>query len=204
TQLHGKERVRGVTVAAVDERLNPVPGPEEYVPCDTLLLSVGLIPENELTTMAGIAMDPVTGGAAVDQNRQTSVEGIFACGNVLHVHDLVDNVSSEAVIAGRAAAAYARDDAQGAVKAVSMAPGAGVRYTVPQQLRLGGELPDELDIYYRVRDAYKPATLEVKADGRVIRRVKKQIMTPGEMEKVRIKTADIASAAQIELSIVEA
>lgn len=204
TQIHGRERVEGVTVAAVDEKLSPIPGTEEYISCDTLLLSVGLIPENELTTMAGIEMDPVTGGAVVDQNRQTSVEGIFACGNVLHVHDLVDNVSSEAVIAGRAAAEYVRSKHEDHVSQVTMVPGAGVRYTVPQKLRLGGEMPEELDIYFRVRGAYKPATLEVRADGNVIRRVKKPIMTPGEMEKVRVKTADIASAQKVELSIVEA
>ncbi|MDD3243280.1 MAG: FAD-dependent oxidoreductase [Eubacteriales bacterium] len=204
TQIHGRERVEGVTVAEVDAKLNPIPGTEEYIPCDTLLLSVGLIPENELTTMAGIQMDPVTSGAAVDQNRQTSVEGIFACGNVLHVHDLVDNVSAEAVIAGHAAAEYVRKTEHPAPRKVALKPENGVRYTVPQALNLAGELPEELDLYFRVRNAYKPAVLEITADGKVIRTVKKPIMTPGEMEKVKVKTADIAQAGEIALRIVEA
>ena len=105
-EIHGQDRLTGVTIARVDERRRPIEGTREYIPCDTLLLSVGLIPENELSKTAGVTMDPITGGATVDQDRQTAVDGIFACGNVLHVHDLVDYVSEEAEIAGRSAAAY--------------------------------------------------------------------------------------------------
>lgn len=107
-EIHGRERIEGVTIAKVDENRKPIAETREYISCDTLLLSVGLIPENELSLQAEVRMDSVTGGAVVDQDRQTSREGIFACGNVLHVHDLVDFVSEEAEIAGRSAAEYIR------------------------------------------------------------------------------------------------
>ena len=128
-QIHGQKRLEAVTIAQVDERRNPVPGTERYIPCDTLLLSVGLIPENELTRSAGIPMDPITSGAMVDGNCQTGVAGIFACGNVLHVHDLVDYVSEEAERAGRGAAAFV---AQGEEKtaAIAVKPGNGV-FSIP-------------------------------------------------------------------------
>lgn len=135
TQVHGKERVSGVTVTRVDENLRPVYQDSMEIPCDTLLLSVGLIPENELTLQAGIELDPVTKGPAVDQLRQTAAEGIFACGNVLHVHDLVDYVSEEAETAGRAAADYLL---RGRVKTeeLSVSAGEGIRYVLPQRLRM--------------------------------------------------------------------
>ena len=111
-EIHGKERLEGVTIAKVDENRRPIPETREYIPCDTLLLSVGLIPENELTAGAGIELSRITNGATVDENRQTEIGGVFACGNVLHVHDLVDFVSSEAEIAGRGAAAYIKGEAE--------------------------------------------------------------------------------------------
>lgn len=143
TFVHGKDRVSGVTVSRVDERLRPVPGTEWHVECDTLLLSVGLIPENELSRMAGVAIDPLTGGPLVDERRQTSIPGIFACGNVVHVHDLVDNVSLEAEIAGRNAATHARLSSDTLAGAIDVRAGRNVRYVVPQKVYAdapGGEV----------------------------------------------------------------
>ena len=132
-EIHGSERLEGVTVAKVDENRNIIDSTRRFIPCDTLLLSVGLIPENELTENAGVLMDRITGGALVDENRQTQREGIFACGNVLHVHDLVDYVSDEAEIAGRAAAEYVKGklESGGTVK---VRAGNGVRYVLPQRI----------------------------------------------------------------------
>lgn len=181
-EIHGKERVTGVTIARVDERRRPIPETFEYIPCDTLLLSCGLIPENELTQGAGIAMDSTTNGAVVDQNRQTSIEGVYACGNVLHVHDLVDYVSGEAEIAGRAAAA--RILGQGsAVADITVVTDGKVRYTVPQSVC--SEEPAE--IYFRVADVFRDVTLTVKDGDEVLYTAKKIKMAPGEMENVKLK-----------------
>ena len=191
-RIHGKERVEGVTVAAVNERLQPIKSTEEYIPCDTLLLSVGLIPENELSLMAGVPMDPVTGGAIVDQHRQTGVPGVFACGNVLQVHDLVDNVSREAEIAGAAAARYAQGgEAAAEPRWLAVTPGDGVRYVVPQRIDLNTLEPGELDLYFRVRNVVKPATAQAKLDGTVLKQRRAMVMTPGEMEKITIDTAKL-------------
>ncbi|MBQ8275029.1 MAG: FAD-dependent oxidoreductase, partial [Clostridia bacterium] len=130
-EIHGRERVTGVTVAQVDERRRPIPETRQYIPCDTLLLSCGLIPENELTRSAGIPLDRITNGAQVDQNRQTAIPGIFACGNVLHVHDLVDYVSEEAEIAGRAAAAFVQGGNSAPACEIALRTDGKVRYTVP-------------------------------------------------------------------------
>jgi len=182
--IHGKERVEGVTIAQVDPATRkPLMDTAQYVECDTLLLSVGLLPENELTTPTGAEMDRVTSGAVVDEHRQTSVPGIFACGNVLHVHDLVDNVSREAEIAGRAAAGYALGKIEnGNSRKVTVS--GGVRYVVPQCV---SESCEELDIYFRVGASYKPALLQVYAGDALLRQQKKMVMTPGEMEKVTVK-----------------
>ena len=189
TNILGKERVEGVVVSEVDPATRrPIPGTDVTYPCDTLLLSVGLIPENELTTQADILMDRVTGGAIVDENRQTSIPGIFACGNVLHVHDLVDNVSDEAVIAGTAAARYLNGSADSCEKRAVTA-GRGVRYTVPQ--RVSASIQDRLDVYFRVTEAFKPAALSVICGGEVIYSRKKQVMTPGEMEKITLDAEKI-------------
>ena len=199
TRVLGRERVEGVAVAEVDPATRlPIPGTEEIYPCDTLLLSVGLLPENELTQAAGIEMDRVTGGAVVDQDRQTSTPGIFACGNVLHVHDLVDNVSDEAILAGKAAADFVRGN-EGAAKAVSVRGTDGVRYTVPQ--RVTGKASGSVDIYFRVGSAYKPATVIVRCGGQIIARRRKSIMTPGEMEKISVDAAQITG--DLTLSIQE-
>ena len=132
-EVHGKERVTGVTIAKVDERRKPIPETRQFIECDTLLLSVGLLPENELTKCADIALDRITGGAVVDQNRQTEIEGVFACGNVLHVHDLVDYVSEESEIAGKAAAEYILGNKKPATD-INLVTDGKVRYTVPQKI----------------------------------------------------------------------
>lgn len=196
TLIHGRERVEGVTVSEVDPATRaPIPGTEEYYECDTLLLSVGLIPENELTRAAGISMDTVTNGAVVDQNRQTSADGVFACGNVLHVHDLVDNVSNEAAIAGAAAARYAMGalvrDVTYEVKAEN-----GVRYALPQRISASEGM---LDIYFRVGSVAKGASVQVVVGGEVVYSRKKQIMTPGEMEKITLDAAKITGDVTVRL-----
>ena len=186
--IHGKERLTGVTIAKVDENRRPISGSEEYIPCDTLLLSCGLIPENELTKSAGITLDRVTGGAVVDGSRQTEAEGIFACGNVLHVHDLVDYVSEESVIAGKAAAEYINGAANAEVS-ISVCAAGGVRYTVPQRLTS----VKDTDVYFRVSDVFRDKKIVVYEGDRVILEKKKLKLAPGEMETVRL-TADMISS----------
>lgn len=199
TQVHGRERVTGVTVSEVDPATKaPIPGTEEYYECDTLLLSVGLLPENELTRGAGIQMDPVTSGAVVDETRQTSMPGVFACGNVLHVHDLVDNVSNESDLAGRAAAKYAMGRPE-VSECVSVKAENGVRYALPQ--RISKTAQGDVDVYFRVGAAYKGATVEVYSGGEKIFSRKKQIMTPGEMEKITLKAETIMGDVTVRLDV---
>jgi NADPH-dependent 2,4-dienoyl-CoA reductase/sulfur reductase-like enzyme len=180
-EIHGKERVSGVTIAKVDEHRRPIPETKQYIECDTLLLSVGLLPENELTKSANISLDRITGGAVVDQNRQTELEGVFACGNVLHVHDLVDYVSEEADIAGRAAAEYISGISTDR-KNISLTTDGKVRYTVPQ--RINAE--QDVTVYFRVADVYRDARIIVRDGERVIINKKKQKFAPGEMETVTL------------------
>lgn len=197
TSIHGENRVTGVTVSEVDPATRqPIPGTSFDIACDTLLLSVGLIPENELTTACGIEIDPITSGAIVDETRQTSIQGIFACGNVLHVHDLVDNVSAEANLAGEAAAKYAANNSQDESKTISVKTAGAVRYTVPQ--RISESATGKLDIYYRVGNVLKPATATVSSNGKVIATRKKPVMTPGEMEKITIDCDAIEGEITIE------
>ncbi len=186
--IHGRERLEGVTVARVDENRRPIKESEEYIPCDTLLLSCGLIPENELTKAAGIELDGVTGGAVVDGGRQTEAEGIFACGNALHVHDLVDYVSDESVIAGRAAADYINGK-RGKTVDISISAEGGVRYTVPQRLC---EVKDT-DIYFRVADVFRNKKIVVRDGDRVLLEKKKLKLAPGEMEAVKLTAQMIES-----------
>ncbi len=187
-RIHGRERVEGVTIAAVDGSRKPIPGSEEFIPCDTLLLSVGLIPENELSRAAGVKMDPVTGGAVVDQNRQTSLPGVFACGNVLHVHDLVDYVSEEAELAGQSAAAYLRGEAP-CGGTVEVKARDGVRYVVPQRLCKDA---GPVSLYFRVGDIYKDVKIVVKCGEQVLLSRPKKKVVPGEMERLPL-TAGILS-----------
>lgn len=200
-KIHGKERLEGVTIARVDEKRKPVPGTEEYIACDTLLLSVGLIPENELSKCAGVELDRITGGAVVDQNRQTSVEGIFACGNVLHVHDLVDYVSEESEIAGRSAAEYivklkeadtvCADQAKEAVS-IPLKTDGKIRYTVPQIIT---EKKDTA-VFFRVSDIFHKVSINVYNEQKEKLFTKKQIkVAPGEMESIILK-ADVLDRAK--------
>ncbi len=195
-EIHGKERVTGVTIARVDENRRPIPETREYIPCDTLLLSVGLIPENELSRSAGVELSAVTSGAVVDQSRQTSVEGIFACGNVLHVHDLVDFVSDEAEIAGIGAANYIKGISAESVNIPVKADGR-VRYTVPQVIT---EKKD-VTVYFRVADVYKNAKIVVSNGNRVVYEKKKGKLAPGEMESVKITAEMLEDASELQFKL---
>ena len=189
--IQGRERVSGVTLAQVDANRRPIPGTEKRYDCDTLLLSVGLVPENELSRGAGVDLSPVTNGPVVDESLETSVPGVFACGNVLHVHDLVDFVSQEAAHAGRAAARYLRRETRRGGRTVRLAAGRGVRYTVPAVID-PERMDDELTVRFRVSDVYKNAAVLVTADsGEILWRRKRMILAPGEMEEVRLKRADL-------------
>ena len=181
-EIHGKDRVTGVTIAKVDEKRRPIAETRQYIECDTLLLSVGLLPENELTKGAGIAIDRITNGAVVDQNRQTAIEGVYACGNVLHVHDLVDFVSEEAEIAGKAAAAYIAGNAANE-KAVKLTTDGKVRYTVPQKITSADA---NVTVYFRVADVYRDIRIMVRDGENVLINKKKIKVAPGEMETVTI------------------
>lgn len=193
--IAGKDRVESVTLAKVDEHNVPIPGTEEVIPCDTLLLSCGLLPENELSSMLGVDLNPITGGAKVDESLETSVDGVFACGNVLHVHDLVDYVSKEASEAGRHAAEYVKEKESNGhglknEETIRIETGNGVRYTVPVSLRKS-RLEDLLTIRFRVGNVYKNCEICVYLGDRCIQRRKKQICAPGEMEQAILKKTDI-------------
>ncbi|WP_455013412.1 NAD(P)/FAD-dependent oxidoreductase [Hominenteromicrobium sp.] len=193
TEIHGKERVTGVTISAVDENLKPVPGTEEFYSCDTLLLSVGLIPENELSTGAGVALSRVTNGPVVNESLETNVPGIFACGNVLHVHDLVDYVSEEAAAAGRAAAVYLQQGEQREDKAIHINASGGVRYTVPSIIR-PAHMPETLTVRFRVDNIYKNRFVGVYFGDTRVQHRKKTVLAPGEMEQIVLKKADLENA----------
>ena len=188
-EVHGKDRLTGVTVAAVDKNRQPIKESYEYIPCDTLLLSCGLIPENELTKDAGIELDRVTGGAVVDQSRRTDAEGIFAAGNVLHVHDLVDYVSEEAAIAGEAAAEYIKNGSSDNTSVKLEADGK-IRYTVPRVIRKC----EDTKVYFRVSDVFRGKRIVVKLGDKTVFEKKKQKLAPGEMETVTLRS-DIVGAA---------
>ena len=184
TDIRGRDRVEQVVVSEVDARRNPIPGTEMIFDCDTLLLSVGLIPENELTERAGIEMDPRTKGAAVYENMETSVPGVFACGNVAHVHDLVDFVTKESQRAGTAAAKYVLEGpAEG--KVVPIKNGDGVSYTVPQRVRLQNA-GDAFSVFFRVNRIFGKAEIVVDAGGREVCRFKRDRLSPGEMENISV------------------
>jgi len=193
--IQGKDRVTGVLVADTDENSRPIPGSERLYECDTVILSVGLIPENELSLSAGVQLDPHTGGPVVDEFRQTSVAGIFACGNVVHVHDLVDFVVEESEIAGRGAAGFVlgRGEAEGAETSgtpIDLLPGEGLKYVVPQRMRgFNGE--ERLDLFLRVSRVYGRSAIEVRHDGDTVKRLKRLRMNPGEMERVRLNRSAI-------------
>lgn len=181
-KIHGKDRVCGVTVAEVDENRKPIKETEEYIECDTILLSVGLIPENELSRSAGIELSRITSGAVVNQDRQTNREGIFACGNVLHVHDLVDFVSDEAEIAGKSAAEYIKNGI-GNTESIGLETDGKIRYTVPQCITA----KKDVTVYFRVSDVFKNVKINVFSGDTLLMSKRKQKVAPGEMENIVIK-----------------
>lgn len=191
--IHGRDRVEAVTVAAVDGQRRPIPGTEERIPCDTLLLSVGLLPENELTREAGAAMCAATGGPVVSDRLETDLPGIFACGNVLHVHDLVDYVSQEAALAGESAAAFVRSGGGETGRRVRVAAGNGVRYTVPQFIG-PDRMAEAAVVRFRVTDVFRDACVRLSLDGRELARRKKRVLAPGEMGQMTVTRSDLAEA----------
>lgn len=220
--IQGKDRVTGITLAQVGPDRKPIPGTEQNIPCDTLLLSCGLIPENELSTKLGVSLSPVTGGPLVNESLETNVPGVFACGNVLHVHDLVDYVSEEAGRAGKFAAEYIRqtagdgagsasarqgstgvkvnDDTASAAAAdssigIPLIPSGGVRYTVPQSVRLS-HMEDTLLVRFRVGSVFTDAVLTVTAGDTCLLRQKKKKLAPGEMQQIILKKSAIPADAQ--------
>lgn len=199
--IHGNGRIDGVTIADVDENRRPIKGTERFIECDTLLLSVGLIPENELTRAVGIELDPITSGAVVDEYRETSHKGVFACGNVLHVHDLVDYVTLESQTAGEGAAKYVLGKSSDCeyieTKGVN-----GVRYIVPQKVNIKNE--GDVKLYFRVGQVYKNAKIVVKYNGEEIISKKRPRLAPGEMEDVLLKNdmlKNFAEGGKIEISV---
>ncbi len=181
--IEGKNRVEAVTIAEVGPDRKPIPGTEERYTCDTLLLSCGLIPENELSKSAGVALNPITSGPVVNDSLETSIDGVFACGNVLHVHDLVDYVSQEAATAGKNAARYILNGKAADSKMVEILPVDGVRYTVPKFVR-PDEMDDTLTVRFRVGDVYKNCAIATYFDDTLISKRKRPVMAPGEMEQV--------------------
>lgn len=181
--IEGKEHITAVTIAEVGADRKPIKGTEERYTCDTLLLSCGLIPENELSSSAGVQLSPVTGGPVVNESLETNIKGVFACGNVLHVHDLVDYVSEEAAKAGETAARYVKGEIAEASGTIALKAESGVRYTVPSTLdpdRIG----DKLTVRFRVGDVYKDAYVSVYFDDTRVQHKKKRVIAPGEMEQV--------------------
>ena len=184
--IHGQQRLEGVTLAQVDGNRRPIPGTERDIPCDTLLLSVGLLPENELSQQAGVRLDAVTGGPEVGDDLSTSVPGVFACGNVLHVHDLVDFVTLESQTAGEGAARYIKNGGNKEKKYVKTRGINGVRYIVPQKIALGED--EDVKLFFRVGDVHKNAKVVVTYNGETLISKKRPRLAPGEMENVIIKS----------------
>ena len=204
--IEGKNRVEAVTIAEVGPDRKPIPGTEERYTCDTLLLSCGLIPENELSKSAGVALNPVTSGPIVNDSLETNINGIFACGNVLHVHDLVDYVSQEASAAGKNAANYIKNGEEKDVKIVEILPVDGVRYTVPKYIR-PTEMDDTLTVRFRVGAVYKNCAIATYFDDQLISKRKRPVMAPGEMEQVildRKKLGEYPDLSKITIKIEEA
>ena len=194
--IHGKEKLEGVTVAAVDSTNTPIKGTEEYFPCDTLLLSCGLIPENELSRNCGVDIDPRTNGPLVDEGLETSIDGVFACGNVLHVHDLVDFVSEESARAGESAVDYIRRGCKAdSTQPVKVVPRNGVRYTVPSEIHIADLLGD-VHIRFRVTGVFKDCTIVIKAGDTELVRRKNRILVPSEMLDIIIKKDKLAEVTE--------
>ena len=206
--IRGKKRVEGVTLAQVDENKMPIVGTEEYIPCDTLLLSCGLLPENELSLNLGVSLNPATSGPYVNESLETNISGVFACGNVLHVHDLVDYVSEEAAAAGKYAAAYVREAADsqtrkktetacaGSETQICLEAAEGIRYTVPSTIS-PSHMEDMQLVRFRVADVYKEVFLKVYFDGKPVVSQKKRVLAPGEMEQLRLKKEQLQAFPEL-------
>lgn len=190
--IKGKERVEGVTLAEVDENRRPIKGTEEFYSCDTLLLSVGLIPENEISGSMGVELNPITSGPKVNERLETSIEGVFACGNVLHVHDLVDFVSEEAAAAGKNTAMYVQEgeSASEQGRKIKLRPLEGVRYTVPETIN-PMRMDEKLTVRFRVGNVYQNCYISVYFDEERVLHRKRQIVAPGEMEEIKLSKEEL-------------
>lgn len=191
SNIVGKERVEGVYIAAVDKNRNMIKETETFYPCDTILLSVGLIPENELSKAADINMNAITKGPVVNQNMQTSIPSLFACGNVVHVNDLVDNVSRESETAGKAAAKYAKGELPETVGTVECVSGNNVRYICPQKIDLHDQ-DSTINLYFRVSAPDKAVTMVLSCNGKEISKKKSIKVSPGEMEKMTVNSSELS------------
>ena len=201
--IKGQERVEGVTIAQVDENMKPVPGTEEEYSCDTLLLSVGLIPENELSSQMGVDLDQKTNGPVVNESFETNVEGVFACGNVLHVHDLVDYVSEEAACAGKCAAEYVRKQLKAeAGPVIELATGEGISYTVPRTIDLS-RMSETLKVRFRVSGVYENSYISVYFEDKRVKHRKKRSVTPGEMEEIELTRQDLQAEPDLKQILIK-
>ena len=197
--IKGKERVEGVTLAEVDENRRTIEGTEEFYSCDTLLLSEGLIPENEISGAMGVELNPVTSGPKVNERLETSIEGVFACGNVLHVHDLVDFVSEEAAAAGKNAAMYIQEgeSASEQGRKIKLCPLEGVRYTVPETIN-PMRMDEKLTVRFRVGKIYQNCYISVYFDEERVLHRKRQIVAPGEMEEIKLSKEELLKYSNLD------
>ncbi len=195
TKIVGKERVEGVYIAKVDENKLPIKETEQFIECDTVLLSVGLVPENELSKLADVTLSNTTNGAIVDNLFETNVSGIFACGNVLHVHDLVDNVSLEAFATAKNAVKYIKDGF-GTKELVKVENNKNIRYVVPNFISTNNII-DDIDFKFRSTDVFRSCNILVKINGEVVKSKKAKIITPGEMEKITVEKDAILNFKEI-------
>ena len=201
--IKGQERVESVTIAQVDENMKPVPGTEKEYSCDTLLLSVGLIPENELSSKMDVGLDRKTNGPIVGESFETNVEGVFACGNVLHVHDLVDYVSEEAACAGKCAAEYVlKQQKPEPGPVIELVTGEGVSYTVPKTIDLN-RMGETLKVRFRVSGVYENSTISVYFDDKRVKHRKKRIVTPGEMEQIELARQDLQAEPDLKQILIK-
>lgn len=197
--IEGRERLKAITIAKVDDKGEPIRGTSKKIECDTLILSVGLIPENELSINASVKLDEVTGGAIVDGSLQTSVPGIFACGNVLHVHDLVDHVSIEGEQAGRSAASFVKGENPGRNCTVAVIPGNGIRYVVPQNI----SQENDITISMRVTVPFKGKRIVFRDSHNVIKSMKYLKLNPAEMVRIKLNASELAGIDKLEVDVCE-
>jgi len=200
TEIKGRDRVEGVVISQIDENRKPIPGTEISYDCDTLLLSVGLIPENELSREAGILIDKSTNGPIVNEAMETSLSGIFACGNVVHVHDLVDFVTAESKRAGSCAAEYVLGTMEGEMESLTSIPGDGISYIVPQKIRVEN-LSDKVTCFMRVNQTFSNVSLVAKAGDQIVGEFKKKHLAPGEMESIELKKEILQAVGASSLTI---